>query len=71
MPAALLYAIQAIQIASALASAGKDVAVLLRQIRDAMTAMQADGRDPTPAEWIALNTQTIALLNELNAPRVA
>lgn len=69
MPAILLYAVQAIQIASALAAAGKDVAVLLGQIRDAMAAMQAEGRDPTPAEWSSLNTQTIGLLNQLNSSK--
>lgn len=69
MPAILLYAVQAIQIAAALAAAGKDVATLLGQIRDAMAAMQTENRDPTAAEWQALNAQTIALLNELNAPK--
>lgn len=71
MAAILMYAVQAIQIASMLASAGKDVAVLLGQIRDAMTAMQTEGRDPTAAEWQALNAQTIALLTDLNAPKPA
>lgn len=69
MPAILLYAVQAVQIAAALAAAGKDVAVLLGQIRDAMTAMQTESRDPTGPEWAALNAQTIALLADLNAPK--
>lgn len=69
MPAILLYAVQAIQIAAALAAAGKDVATLLGQIRDAMAAMQTENRYPSAQEWQALNAQTIALLNELNAPK--
>lgn len=71
MAAIILYAAQAIQIAAALAAAGKDVAVLLGQIRDAMTAMQTENRDPTPAEWSALNTQIFALLMDLNTPKTA
>lgn len=69
MPAILAYAVQAIQIAAALAAAGKDVAALLGQIRDALNAMQAENRDPSAAEWQALTTQTIALLGVLNAPK--
>ena len=40
-------------------------------IRDAMTAMQTENRDPTAAEWAALNAQTIALLADLNAPKAS
>lgn len=71
MSAILLYAVQAIQIASALASAGQDVAALLVQIRAALTAMQTENRDPSAAEWQALNAQTIALLTALNEPKTA
>lgn len=69
MPAVIIYAIQALQIATALAAAGKDVVTLLKQIRDALTTMQSEKRDPSAEEWSALNAHVMALLAEINAPR--
>lgn len=69
MPAALLWAIQAIQIATQLAAAGKDIVSTLNYIRDTLKTMQAENRDPSPEEWSALNQKTLDLLAELNSPK--
>ncbi|HUY04988.1 MAG TPA: hypothetical protein VMV33_17050 [Rhodocyclaceae bacterium] len=43
-----------------LVAAGKDVAEFAVQQRAVLSAMEAEGRDPTPAEWAALGTSVAA-----------
>lgn len=52
----------------ALIAAGKQVFDLIKSGTAAMEAMQAENRDPTPAEWDKLNAQIKALRDELHAP---
>jgi hypothetical protein len=55
---ALAFALAALQAAPAIVAAGMDLATYVEQQTGLITTMQAEGRDPTPAEWAALR-QTI------------
>lgn len=50
-----------------LIKAGMDVTALIQESTARMQAMQAERRDPTPAEWDALNAQIDALRKELHS----
>jgi len=65
---ALAYALQLLNVLPALITAGRDVSTLVTQGQAAIEAMITDKRDPTPAEWDALNAQIKALQDELHAP---
>ncbi len=68
MGTSLAFAIELLGQVPALIAAGKDVVALAQSGHAALTAMQAENRDPTPAEWDALNAQIKALRDELHAP---
>jgi hypothetical protein len=55
---ALAFAVAALQAAPAIVAAGLDLAQYVEQQTGLLTAMQAEGRDPTAEEWAALR-QTI------------
>ncbi len=64
---AIAYALQLIGEAEPLIAAGVNVANLLKTGSAALKAMQDENRDPSPAEWDALNAQIKALREELHA----
>lgn len=66
MPA-LAYAIELLTVLPNLISAGANVMQLVTDGKAKLEAMQAEKRDPTPAEWDALNAQIAALRKELHA----
>ncbi len=65
---AAAYALSLLTELPGLISSGKQVIDLIQQGTAAMKAMQAEGRDPTSAEWDALNAQIKSLRDELHAP---
>jgi hypothetical protein len=65
---AVAYALQLLQTIGPLIQAGRDVMGLINQAKASLATMQAEGRDPTPAEWDALNASIKALRDELHAP---
>ncbi len=68
MGSALAYAVSLLTELPGLISAGKDVVDLVKSGSTALKSMQDAGRDPTDAEWSALNAQIKALRDELHAP---
>lgn len=67
MPTAMMYAMQILQILPPLLAAGKDVAGLIQNGNAALKTMTDEKRDPTDAEWAALNAQITALRAELHS----
>lgn len=67
MGSALAYAVSLLGELPGLIAAGKDVIDLVKSGQTALQSMQDQGRDPTPAEWDALNAQIKALRDELHA----
>jgi len=57
MPTILAYAMQVLQVLPVLITAGQNVTAFIKQANDALYKMQAEGRDPSAAEWDALNAQ--------------
>lgn len=51
-----------------LISAGKDVIGLVNSTKATLETAKAEGRDPTNAEWDALNAQITDLRAQLHAP---
>ena len=66
---AIAYALQLLNTLPQLLAAGKSVLDLIAQGKAALSAMQTEGRDPTPAEWAALNQQIKALQVKLHASK--
>jgi hypothetical protein len=64
----LAIATTVLQLLPALLQAGIDVMGLLQSTNKVITDAQAAGRDPTDAEWNALDAQIGALRAQLNAP---
>lgn len=64
----LAFAIQLISALPALVQAGRDITSLVTDGTKALEAMQREKRDPTGAEWQALNKQIADLRNELHKP---
>ena len=64
---ALAFALAALQAIPAIIAAGADVVGFITQATTAVTAMQAASRDPTAAEWAALNAQIAALQKTLDS----
>lgn len=64
---ALAFALAALQAVPAIIAAGADVVGFITQTTTAVTAMQTASRDPTPAEWDALNAQIKALQAALDS----
>jgi len=52
---ALAIASLVLQELPAMIAAGRDILALVTQTNAVLTAAQAEGRDPTAAEWDALN----------------
>ena len=67
MPTALLYATQILGILPQLLAAGKNVADLVTTGNAALKSMAAENREPTTAEWDALNAQITRLRAELHS----
>lgn len=72
MPAltALAYASQFLSILPQLIAAGVDATAQIQRARVKLDTFQAEGRDPTDAEWAELNATIEALRNELHAGEV-
>lgn len=68
MPAALLFATQVLGALPQLIQDGQEVAGLVTTANTALKAMQDEKRDPTPAEWDAVNAHLRELQGELHAP---
>ena len=64
---ALAYAIQLLGIVPSLISAGTSVVQLVTDGKAKLTQMQAENRDPTQAEWDALNAQIASLRKDLHS----
>ena len=64
---ALAYAVQLLGVIPDLINAGASVVQLVTDGKAKLEAMQTEKRDPTPAEWDALNAQIKALRDELHA----
>jgi hypothetical protein len=64
---ALALAIALLQALPTLITATEEVSSLITTTVSQLQAMQAEGRDPTAAEWDALNAQTAALRKQLDS----
>jgi hypothetical protein len=64
---ALAFATQALAALPAMIQAGQTVIRLIETTNAALHAMGMENRDPSPAEWAALNAQTVDLLARLDA----
>ncbi len=64
---AALYAIQGLTLLEALLQAGLQVAPLVQQMKTTLQAMKDQDRDPTQAEWDALQAQEQAASAALDA----
>jgi hypothetical protein len=65
---AAAYALSLLTELPSLIASGKQVVDLIQTGTTALKSMQAENRDPTPAEWDSLNAQIKALQEELHAP---
>lgn len=66
--AAVLYALQILQLLPAAISAGQNFMAIIMQGQAALQQMIVEKRNPTDAEWDALNAVTLALQKQLHAP---
>ena len=66
-PAALYYALQVLQAIPTLIAAGQNISGLVSQSTTALNAMIAEKRNPSDAEWDALNAAIKALRDQLHA----
>lgn len=66
-PAALMYALQALEVIPQLISAGQNVIGLVEHTTSAMKKMVAENRDPTPGEWDDLNQKIDDLRAQLHS----
>jgi hypothetical protein len=66
MGTALALAIQALEVLPTLITASADALGFIDSTSSALKAMQAENRDPTDAEWAALNAQIATLRAELD-----
>jgi hypothetical protein len=64
---ALLYATQLLSMLPSILAAGKSVVDLVETGNAALKSMADENRDPTPAEWQALNDKIAALQAELHS----
>lgn len=63
---AIAFALEILTQVPALIAAGVQVKGLIDSGTASLQAMQNEKRDPTPAEWSALNAQIAALQKELH-----
>lgn len=61
----LQYVAVALAALDEILKAGGNAAALLAQLRTTISALQAEKRDPTDAEWQALNVQIAAAVEAL------
>jgi hypothetical protein len=61
----LQYVAVALAALDEILKAGGNAASLLAQLRTTISALQAEKRDPTDAEWQALNVQIAAAMEAL------
>lgn len=66
MPVAIAFAIQALTQLPALIQAGADAVTAIEASIAALQSMQAEHRDPTQAEWDALDARITADLARLD-----
>jgi hypothetical protein len=66
MPAALSFALQLLQVAPSLISAGQELAEMLEWGRGRVQEMADQNRDPTDEEWNELNSRTQELRRRLH-----
>jgi hypothetical protein len=66
MAPALAFAIQALTLLPGIIQAGGEALALIQSTTSALQAMHGEGRDPTQAEWDALNTASAAALARLD-----
>lgn len=66
-PAVLIYAIQILNAIPQLIATGQNVMAVVQQHRNAMETMLAEKRDPTQAEWDALNVTIDQLRTQLHS----
>lgn len=64
---AIALAIAALQALPTLMAVSVEVAGFISSTVTSLQAMQAEGRDPTQAEWDALNTQISVLRSQLDS----
>ncbi len=65
---ALSLALSVLTQLPSLISAGVNVIALVKNTEATITKAQAENRDPSPDEWLALNTQIEALRAQLHQP---
>ncbi len=65
----LQYLLAALQAAPLAINAGMTIETWVSQTSAALKTMQAENRDPSPAEWAALNAQLLAALDALAAAK--
>lgn len=63
---ALAFALAALQAVPALIAAGNNIETFINNTATAVKTMQAENRDPTQAEWDALNAEIAALQKQLD-----
>jgi len=66
-PAIFLYMQTILQSIPAILAAGGNVALLVAQASAALHLMLSEKREPSPAEWDALNAITASLRGQLHA----
>lgn len=66
-PAVALYALQLLQLLPTAIAAGANVMNIINQGQAALQSMIAEKRNPSDAEWDALNAATKALRDQLHA----
>jgi hypothetical protein len=66
MGTALALAVQVLEILPTLITASSEALGFIESTTATLKAMQADNRDPTDAEWAALDAQIATLRAELN-----
>ncbi|MCC2632126.1 MAG: hypothetical protein K0S48_12 [Ramlibacter sp.] len=64
---AVAYALQLMTALPQLIQAGVEVTKMVTSASEALQRMEAEGRDPTPAEWATLNAEITRLRGELHA----
>ena len=66
IPTAIAYALQVLTAIPQLLAAGQSVIGLVEHSQTALKSMQDENRDPTPAEWDALNSLIDGLRKQLH-----
>ncbi len=66
-PVALSLAINLLEALPGLITASEQVLAMIASTSSALKAMQAENRDPTDAEWAALDSQIAALRGQLDS----